>query len=253
METSPLVLPWEIYPVIFLVAVLYSSVGHGGASGYLAVFALFGVAVPAIAPIALVLNIVVASTSFLRYNASGFFSAKKLLPFVSLSIPAAFLGGALHISPDLFTLILGVALILSALRIVLLRADRPIVMEPSQPTLWKWGLPIGGVLGLISGMTGIGGGVFLSPVLLLARWADIKQSAALASAFIVLNSMSGLMGQLTRTSLSLNVLLPLAAVVVTGGAIGSYAGAERVRSRWLQIILSVVLIIAGAKLVLKSI
>lgn len=253
MEASGLVLPWEIYPLIFLVAVLYSSVGHGGASGYLALFALFGVAVPAIAPIVLILNILVASTSFLRYNASGFFSAKKLLPFVCLSIPAAFVGGALHISPELYTLILGGALILSALRVVVLRADRHDMIEPPQSTLWKWGLPIGAVLGLISGMTGIGGGVFLSPVLLLACWADVKHSAALASAFIVLNSMSGLIGQLTHTTLSLNVLLPLVAVVITGGAIGSYAGAERLKSRWLQVILSIVLVIAGAKLILKSV
>lgn len=251
MEASQLVLPWEIYPLIFLVAVLYSSVGHGGASGYLALFALFGLAVPAIAPIALVLNILVASTSFLRYNASGFFSAKKLLPFVSLSIPAAFVGGALHISPEVFTVILGVALILSALRIVVLRANQRVTNEPHQSTLWRWGLPIGAVLGLISGMTGIGGGVFLSPVLLLAGWADVKRSAALASAFIVLNSIGGLIGQLTRTTLSLNVLLPLAAVVIAGGAIGSYAGAERIKSRWLQIILSIVLVIAGAKLLLR--
>ncbi len=248
-----LALPWEIYPLIFVVAVLYSSVGHGGASGYLALFALFGVAVPAIAPIVLVLNILVASTSFVRYNASGFFSLRKLLPFVCLSIPAAFIGGALHISPELFTFILGVALILSALRIVVVRQDQGVITEPSQLTLWKWGLPIGASLGFISGMTGIGGGVFLSPVLLLARWADVKRSAALASAFIVLNSISGLIGQLTRTTLSLQVLLPLAAVVVTGGAIGSYAGAARLKSRWLQVILSVVLVIAGAKLVWQSI
>ncbi len=252
MEALALVFPWEIYPLIFLVAVLYSSVGHGGASGYLALFALFGVAVPEIAPVVLVLNILVASTSFIRYNASGFFSAKMLLPFVCLSVPAAYVGGALHISPELFTLVLGVVLILSALRIVIVQPDKHRFVEPLQSTLWKWGLPIGAVLGLISGMTGIGGGVFLSPVLLLARWADVKRSAALASAFIVLNSISGLIGQLTRTTLSLHVLLPLAAVVVAGGAIGSYAGAERLKSRRLQIILSIVLIIAGAKLVLKS-
>ncbi len=247
------VLPWEIYPLMFLVAVLYSSVGHGGASGYLALFALFGLAVPSIAPIALVLNILVASTSFIRYNASGFFSAGKLLPFVCLSIPAAFIGGALHISPALFTLILGIVLVLSAMRIVVVQPDKIAIAEPLQSTLWKWGLPIGAALGLISGMTGIGGGVFLSPVLLLARWADVKRSAALASAFIVLNSVSGLIGQLTRTTLSWNILLPLAVVVVTGGAIGSYAGAERIKSRPLQIILSIVLVIAGAKLLLKSI
>lgn len=252
MEITELVLPWEIYPLVFIVAVLYSSVGHGGASGYLALFALFGIAVPAVAPIALVLNILVASTSFLRYRANGFFSSTMLLPFIVLSIPAAFIGGALHISQRVFTLLLGIALMLSAMRIVVLREGELKTFEPDQSTLWKWGLPIGALLGLISGMTGIGGGVFLSPILLLARWTDVKRSAALASAFIVLNSISGLTGQLTRVSLNLAILLPLIIIVVAGGALGSYAGAARLRPRWLQIILSVVLLIAGAKLLLKA-
>ncbi len=243
--------PWEIYPLMLLVALLYSSVGHGGASGYLALFALFGIAVPAVVPIALILNILVASTSFFRYRSSGYFSARMILPFVVLSIPAAFIGGSLPISQQLFSLILGVALMLSALRIIALREEQGNASEPLQSTLWKWGLPIGALLGLISGMTGIGGGVFLSPILLLARWTDVKRSAALASAFIVVNSISGLVGQLTRTSLNLSVVLPLALVVVTGGAIGSYAGAARLRPRWLQALLSVVLLIAGGKLLLN--
>lgn len=247
-----LVVPWELYPLFFLVALLYSSVGHGGASGYLALFALFGATTPAIAPVALVLNILVASTSFWRYRASGHFSWRMLLPFVLFSVPAAFVGGALHLSQQFFSLILGGALALSAFRILILRGNEEIAREPAQRTLWTAGLPTGALLGMLSGITGIGGGVFLSPILVITRWATVKQSAALASAFIVLNSISGLIGQLTRTSLDAATVLPLAAVVVAGGATGSSIGAERLRARWLQIILSVVLLSAGGKLVLNS-
>lgn len=247
-----LVIPWELYPLFFVVALLYSSVGHGGASGYLAVFALFGITTPAIAPVALVLNILVASASFWRYVASGHFSARMLAPLVLLSIPAAFAGGALHLSQQLFSLILGIALVAGAFRILLLKGNDEIAREPSQRTLWTAGLPLGAALGLLSGITGIGGGVFLSPILVMTRWATIKQSAALAGAFIVLNSISGLIGQLTRTPLDPRIVLPLAAVVVAGGATGSYIGAERLRARWLQIVLSLVLLSAGGKLVLNS-
>lgn len=244
-------LPWEIYPLLFTVAALYSSVGHGGASGYLALFAMFGLATPLVAPIALVLNILVASTSFWRYSAGGFFSWKMLLPFILLSIPAAFIGGAIHISPQTYSVVLGGALILSAARILVIRNHHRAGQSAEYVVSWKWGLPIGALLGLISGMTGIGGGVFLSPILLLAGWADIKRSAALASAFIVLNSISGLVGQLTRVSLDVAALVPLAIAVVLGGALGSYAGATRIQTRWLHILLSVVLLIAGAKLVVQ--
>jgi hypothetical protein len=245
-------LPWESYPLFVLVALLYASVGHGGASGYLALFTLFGITTPAIAPIALVLNIIVASTSFWHYRANGHFSVRVLIPFITLSIPFAFIGGALHISERLFALILGIALMMSALRIITLRGNKPNERQPSDKTLWLFGLPIGAILGMLSGITGIGGGVFLSPVLVLTGWASVKQSAALASAFIVVNSTGGLVGQLTRTSLRLDSVLPLVAVVVIGGAIGSYLGATRLPQRWLQVILSIVLLSAGTKLLLRS-
>lgn len=245
-------LPWGSYLLFVLVALLYASVGHGGASGYLALFTLFGITTPAIAPVVLVLNIIVASTSFWHYRAKGHFSARMLIPFVTLSIPFAFIGGALHISERLFALILGIALLMSALRIITLRGNQPNDRQPSDKTLWLFGLPTGAILGMLSGITGIGGGVFLSPVLVLTGWASVKQSAALASAFIVVNSIGGLIGQLTRTSLSLEALLPLVAVVVVGGAIGSYLGATRLSHRWLQVILSIVLLSAGTKLLLKS-
>jgi uncharacterized membrane protein YfcA len=245
-------IPWEIYPLFFVVAFFYSSVGHGGASGYLAVFALLGVTSPSIAPIALVLNILVASTSFWRYHAAGHFSFSVLLPFITLSVPAAFVGGSLHLAQHVFTLVLGFALILSAFRILVKRRGEELLQEPSRAILWKGGLPIGATLGLLSGMTGIGGGVFLSPLLILTRWATVKRSAALASAFIVVNSIGGLVGQLTRASLDLSIVLPLALTVMLGGAAGSYAGASRLSARVLQGILSIVLLSAGTKLVLQG-
>jgi uncharacterized membrane protein YfcA len=248
---SDLLLPWQIYPLFFLVALMYSSVGHGGASGYLALFALVGATSPSIAPIALVLNILVATTSFLRYKASGYFSLRLLLPFIILSIPAAFVGGAISIPQRTFSALLGAALIAGALRIFFLGGVKNEKKLESALTHWAVGLILGGGLGLLSGMTGIGGGVFLSPLLLLMGWADVKQTAATSSAFIVANSVSGLAGHLTRTSLDIAVVAPLAVTVIAGGALGSYVGAAQLRPKMLQIVLAIVLLTAGGKLLLK--
>jgi uncharacterized membrane protein YfcA len=248
---SDLLLPWQIYPLFFLVALMYSSVGHGGASGYLALFALVGATSPAIAPVALALNIMVATTSFLRYKASGYFSLRLLLPFIILSVPAAFLGGAISIPQGTFSVLLGAALVASALRILFLSGVKSERRIQAGAIHWFAGLILGGTLGLLSGMTGIGGGVFLSPLLLLMGWADVKQTAATSSAFIIANSASGLAGHLTRTSLDFAVVAPLALTVIAGGAIGSYLGAARLRPRMLQSVLAIVLLTAGGKLLLK--
>lgn len=245
-------IPWEMIPLFFLVALLYASVGHGGASGYLALFALFGIASPSIAPMALALNIVVATTSWVCFRQSGYFSAKLLLPFILTSIPAALLGGLITIPKAWFSLLLGLALLLAALRIIFLRdinttddrKSRDVVIRE----MWRWGLPIGAVLGLISGMIGIGGGVFLSPLLLLLRWSDAKQTAAVSSAFIVLNSMSGLSGHIIRGNVDWSGTLPLAVVVIAGGLLGAQLGALKIRPRMLQGVLAIVLVTAGLKL-----
>ncbi len=247
-----LALPWEIYPLFFLVALLYSSVGHGGASGYLAIFALFGVATPSVAPIVLILNILVAATGFVRYRAEGHFSPQLLFPFVALSLPAAFIGGRIAISEDLFAVLLGVALLLSAVRILFLDKTSRAGTPPPSATLWPVGLLIGALLGLASGMLGIGGGVFLSPILLLAGWADVKRTAATSSAFIVLNSLGGLAGHLSRASVDFSLAIPLAAVVFFGGALGAHVGATRLHPKTLQLALAIVLLMAGAKLLGKG-
>jgi len=240
-------LPIHIYPFFFIVALLYSSVGHGGASGYLALFAIFGVVSPAVAPIALALNIIVATTSFLIYRHSGYFSFRLLLPFIVSSIPAAFMGGWIRITDETFALMLGSILLLIGLRLLLFRkVEQKLNVTGSK--IWMLGIPIGLILGGIAGMIGIGGGVFLSPVILLLGWADVKRTAAVSSAFIVLNSISGLTGHIIRGNVYFEPLLMIGGVVIAGGLLGSYMGAKLVTQKQLQIALGIVLVIASLKM-----
>jgi uncharacterized protein len=242
-----LILPIHIYPFFFIIALLYSSVGHGGASGYLALFAIFGIVSTFIAPIALALNVIVASTSFLIYRQSGYFSFSLLLPFILSSIPAAFIGGWIPISDELFAIALGTILFFTGLRLLLLRKLEQKV-NVSRNTIWMVGIPIGFILGGISGMIGIGGGVFLSPVILLLGWADVKRTAAVSSAFIVLNSLSGLTGHIVRDNVYFEPLIITGAVVIAGALLGSYLGAKQISYKQLQFALGIVLIIASLKL-----
>ncbi|MBI3608714.1 MAG: sulfite exporter TauE/SafE family protein [Nitrospirae bacterium] len=235
---------------VLLVAVLYSSVGHGGASGYLALLVLAGFARPEITPVVLVLNILVASIGFVAYRRAGHFSSALLVPFVVASIPAAFVGGMLAVDDRAYRFILGCALAAAAIRFLLV----PSIASPSRPIptrrTWEIGLPVGAVLGLLAGMVGIGGGIFLSPLLLFMGWADAKQTAAVSAAFIVLNSLTGLSAQFLRgASLDWSLTLPLLAAVAVGGAIGSFLGATRFSLLALQRLLGIVLALAGLKLI----
>jgi len=242
-------IPLYILPFFFVIALLYSSVGHGGASGYLALFAIFGIVSPYLAPIALTLNVIVATTSFLMYRQSGYFSFKLLLPFIITSIPAAFIGGWIPITDEIFAVLLGSVLFLSGIRMLFFPKIEQKV-NVTEKTIWLLGIPIGLLLGVISGMLGIGGGVFLSPVILILGWADVKRTAAVASAFIVLNSISGLTGHIVRGNVSLEPLLFIGGVVIAGGLLGSYMGAKRITQKQLQIALGIVLVIASLKLFL---
>ncbi len=240
-------IPYYILPLFFIVALLYSSVGHGGASGYLALFAIFGIVSPYLAPIALTLNVIVASTSFSMYKREGYFSARLLLPFIVTSIPAAFIGGWIQITDELFALLLGLILLLTGIRMLFFPKIGQ-KTDVTDKTIWMLGIPIGLVLGGIAGMIGIGGGVFLSPIILMLGWADVKRTAAVASAFIVLNSVSGLTGHVIRGNVMLEPLLLIGGFVVAGGLLGSYMGAKLVTQRQLQIALGIVLVIASLKL-----
>ncbi|MFY9268825.1 MAG: sulfite exporter TauE/SafE family protein [Candidatus Manganitrophaceae bacterium] len=240
-----------LIPSFLLIAILYSSVGHGGASGYLATLALTGFARPETTPVVLVLNILVAATAFVQYLRAGHFRLRLLLPFVVTSLPGAFIGGMIPVSEKVYAGLLGSALLAAAFRFLFLSrlvVDASPAGGEKEPT-YRIGLPVGLLLGTLSGMVGVGGGIFLSPLLLLFHWADAKETAAVSSAFIVLNSLSGLAAHLFRgTTPAEGLLFPLAATVLIGGYIGSSLGAKRFSLLSLQRLLGGVLMIAGFKL-----
>jgi uncharacterized membrane protein YfcA len=229
---------------IGLVAVLYSSVGHGGASGYLALMALFGVDVAMMKPSALILNLFVSSIAFISYYRAGHFRLRLLIPFAATSIPLAFLGATVEVPPELYKKILGVCLFIAALRILI----RP----KEQQELKKLSIPIallaGALIGFFSGMIGIGGGIILSPLLLLTRWGGMKETAAASAAFIFLNSAAGLTGHVTAgMEVSPNIALWIA-VVAAGGLLGSWTGGFKISAANLRYLITAVLLIACIKL-----
>lgn len=230
---------------IFTVAVLYSSVGHGGASGYLAVMALLTVAPEVTRPTALILNVFVASIAAFQFYRQGYFSWKVFLPFAVTSIPFAFIGGMISLPTNAYKMILGVVLILAALR---LAWKFTAAVEPHTPNIII-ALLIGAVVGLLSGLIGVGGGIFLTPVLLLMNWSETKRAAGISAMFILVNSISGLMGNYQQVQrLPSNVWFWIAAAVV-GGIVGSTLGSKRFDSLMLRRVLALVLIFAGVKLI----
>lgn len=235
----------------FAAAVLYASVGHAGASAYLAIMGLTGVAPDVARPTALALNIVVATFVTFRFWRGGYISGRSLAPFLLGSIPLAFLGGALPVAPALYKKLVGIVLLGAGAGMALTarRADR---VETGRPTASAPAVPsvvIGAVIGLVSGLTGTGGGIFLSPVLLFAGWAETRAASGMAAPFILANSIAGLAGSFSRLA-SLPSTLPLWVVaVIVGAVIGSEIGNRRGRIVQLRAALSVVLVIAGLKLI----
>lgn len=233
--------------LIFFVAFAYSSVGHGGASGYLAALSFFGFAPAAMAPSALLLNLLVAGLSFVAYWRAGHFVWRLLWPFLLTSIPFAFLGGVLGISPRAYLVLLAAVLLFASFRLLV---NPPASQQDSfvrPPSLWV-ALPAGAAIGLLSGMVGVGGGIFLSPLVILLGWADAKRTAAASAAFIWINSVAGLYGHLSRTPVDWSAMLWLVGAAFFGGVLGSTLGAQRFRGLWLRRILAVVLLFAVVKL-----
>jgi uncharacterized protein len=233
---------------IFISAILYSSVGHGGASGYLASMALFGIAPAVMKPTALVLNIIVAAIATTKFYRAKCFTPSLFWPFAIGSIPCAFLGGSIILPTQIYKPILGLVLLYAAGRL----GFKQVSTQP-QPAkaLSVWlAVGLGMAIGLLSGLTGVGGGIFLSPLLLLTGWATIKQAAGVSAAFILVNSIAGLMGYLTKfPTLPANLWIWSICVAI-GGWIGSEYGSKRIGSQKLQWLLAVVLAIAGIKLLL---
>jgi uncharacterized membrane protein YfcA len=217
-----------LYLFVPLIAMLYASVGFGGATGYLAVMSLFGIEPQVMASTALVLNVIVAGISFVTYFRAGHLRRNLLLPFIVTSIPAAFIGGSFKIADHIYSILLYAVLTFVAVRLLFFSRKQDEERELRPVPLWL-ALVIGLVIGLLSGMVGIGGGIFLSPIILYARWGNSKQAAAVAAAFIVLNSVSGLFGRLTGGTFSLDwfsvSLIPFG---VAGALAGSWLGAQRI-------------------------
>lgn len=231
------------------VAFLYASVGHAGASGYIAVLALAGVPAPEIRAIALVLNVLVASVGTLQFIAAGHFRRDVFVPLALASVPAALVGGAIALPAALLRQLIGAVLLFSAWRLVgQLPADPGAMRLPRRRVVAL----TGATLGLLAGLTGTGGGIFLTPWMILRSWLLPKQAAAVSVAFILVNSIAGLTGLLLRQGVSAlpdpGALAPLAAVVLVGGTLGAYGGSRRFPSPWIRRLLAVVLVIAGWKL-----
>lgn len=229
---------------ILAIAFLYSSVGHAGASGYIAVMSLLSVAPEVIRPTALVLNIIVASIASWQFWKGGHFSWRLFWPFAVAAVPLAFVGGYVALPADILKRLIGVVLIVSAVRLLLKPPEDVVGSSPSMLVA----VLMGGALGLLAGLTGTGGGIFLTPVLIFFGWAKAKTAGAVSAVFILVNSAAGLLGNVSATSAFPTPALALAGAAIVGGTAGSYLGSHRWPHTAIKRLLAVVLTIAGAKL-----
>jgi uncharacterized membrane protein YfcA len=224
---------------------LYASVGHGGASGYLALMALFSFAPETMKPTALLLNLFVAGISFYYYFREGYFNKRLFLSFAISSIPFAFLGGTIEVDASIYKKILAILLVFAILKMLNVFGKESTTIKNVKP--WQ-GLLVGGIIGFFSGLIGIGGGIILTPVILLLHWGKMKEAAAVSALFIWVNSASGLIGQFT-TGVSLNKdSFILVAIALIGGVLGGYFGSKKINNQNLRYILAFVLVMACFKL-----
>jgi uncharacterized membrane protein YfcA len=234
--------------LVAIAAVLYSSVGHGGASAYLAVMALFGVPPPVTKPAALVMNLAVAGVGTLRFATASLVPWRMVGPLCAGSIPAAYVGGMIALPTRAHRALLGAVLLFAAVRLAMRHSGDS--LRPPPPAL---GLAAIGVLfGFVAGLTGVGGGIFLSPLLILARWKEPRRTAGASAVFILVNSAAGLAGHLAGGGSVPAAAAPLTAVALAGGLLGSWLGAKRLVPIAIRRLLALVLLIAGAKLVLPG-
>ena len=233
--------------LLFVVAFLYASVGHGGASGYLALMALFSMSPAFMKPTALLLNLFVSLSAFILFYRGGHFKWKLFLPFALASVPLSFLGGMIAIDAEVYKKILGALLLIPVIRMLFFpNASEQDLKEGSTGL----SVLIGAVIGFLSGLIGIGGGIILSPVLLLLKWTNQKQTAAISALFIFVNSLAGLGGQLSK---GLNVesgMFMYAGIAFLGGTLGGWLGASRFNQQILKYLLAAVLLLAALKLLL---
>ena len=244
----------ELAGIFFVVAVFYSTVGHAGASGYLASMALVGVAPEVMRPVALTLNIAVAAFTTLRFRNARFFDAKVVGSFLLGSVPLAFIGGGIKLPSQWYQVLVGAVLLCSATYLswrAFTGQDKRAEISVRVPLAFA---PFGGAgIGLLSGLTGTGGGIFLSPFILLMGWAGPKATAGISAPFIMANSIAGLAGGIVQGSFSFaavpNAALPLTAVALAGAVVGTWLGIYKLPNRWLIVTLAFVMSVAAIKLV----
>lgn len=232
---------------IFVVAMMYASVGHGGASGYLAIMALFSLHPEALKPTALMLNIVVAGVGTYLYCSAGQFSWRIFWPFVIISIPMSFLGGTFNLPPEIYRPALGMVLLFAAWRLFVRR--KYLDYDARTPNILL-AMAVGGVLGFASGLIGVGGGIFLSPLMILLRWAQVKEVSGIAALFILVNSISGLLGHVSSLQHVPEYAPLLAGFALLGGTIGAVCGSRHLPIATILKAMSCMLVMAGGKMFL---
>ena len=231
---------------LFLGAILFTSVGHGGASAYIALMTLFGLDQLVIRPTALVLNVLVTSFSSIRYIRAGLFRWRTLWPVLIGALPMAYLGGAITLPGHFYKPLVAVILALSALRLLIPSTETKLPKLADIPIVW--GIISGAIIGLLAGLTGTGGGIFLSPLLVFTGWSDVRKASGVTSVFILCNSLAGLAGNHASVSaLPSQTLLYIAAVLI-GAVIGTYLGISAFAKSGILRALAIVLLIASAKL-----
>lgn len=235
--------------LLFLVAFLYASVGHGGASGYLALMALFSITPEVMKPTALLLNLFVSLTAFIQFYRGGHFRWKVFWPFALASIPMAYLGGLVVVDGNIYKKILGLLLLVPIIRFYFFNNTK---VEEQRQSSFSLSLLIGACIGFLSGLIGIGGGILLSPLLLFLKWTDQKETAAISAIFIFLNSVAGLAGQLTKGIQFTTDMYTYVIIAFVGGLCGAYFGALKFRQVILKNVLATVLVLAAYKLLFTN-
>ncbi|MDG1840855.1 MAG: sulfite exporter TauE/SafE family protein [Crocinitomicaceae bacterium] len=243
LETSNI---WIFLLLLPIVSLLYASVGHGGASGYLALMALFSFSTQIMKPTALLLNLCVAGIAFYHFYKSGNFKSSLFYPFALTSVPFAFFGSMIEIDPSLYKKTLGVLLVFAIFKMLNFIKNKS--ENRKKIKLWQ-GLFFGCFVGFFSGMIGIGGGIILTPIILLFHWGNIKEAAAVSALFIWVNSAAGFAGHLISGFLITPQMFVLVGLAIIGGFVGSYWGSKKINEGRLRYILAFVLALASIKLI----
>ena len=231
--------------ILPIVSFLYASVGHGGASGYLALMAIFSVTPELMKPTALLLNLFVAAIAFYSYYKEGYFNKKLFISFAIASIPMSIIGGYIEVDTTIYKKILAVLLLFAILKMLNIFGKESAIIRDIK--LWQ-GIVVGGIIGFFSGLIGIGGGIILSPIILLFHWGKMKEAAAVSALFIWVNSAGGLIGQLS-SGVNLNMQsFGLVAIALIGGVFGAYYGSKKLNNQNLRYLLATVMAIACFKL-----